>query len=322
MPKPKFHFNPKTLTYERIDNTIKHRIRKIGSHLFSGIVIGVICFLGLTLLVDSPKERMLRSENAQLEAQYELISNQLDAIQEVLSDMQQRDDNLYRVVVQAEPIPNEIRNSYSGSLSQYEDLRKKTNSELATSTTLKLNNIKRQVYVQSRSFDEIVEMAKNKEEMLLCIPAIQPVLNKDLKRLASGYGIRIDPIYKTPKMHSGMDFTGATDTEIYATGKGVVEFVGWKQGYGNAVVINHGFNYKTLYGHLNSFNVKKGNQVKRGDVIAFMGNTGKSTGTHLHYEVHYKGKPTNPTNYYFMDLSPEEYDNMVQLSSNYGNVFD
>jgi murein DD-endopeptidase MepM/ murein hydrolase activator NlpD len=320
MPKPKFHFNSKTLTYERIDNTIKHKISKIGSHLFSGIVIGIICFLGFTLLINSPKERMLRSEKAQLEAQYELINNQLDAIQEVLSDMQQRDDNLYRVVVQAEPIPIEIRNS--GSVSQYEDLRKKTNSEIAASTSLKLNNIKRQIYIQSRSFDEIVELAKNKEEMLLCIPAIQPVLNKDLKRLASGYGIRIDPIYKTPKMHSGMDFTGATNTEIYATGKGVVEFVGRKQGYGNIVIIDHGFNYKTLYAHLNGFKVKKGSQVKRGDVIAFMGSTGKSTGTHLHYEVHYKGKPTNPQNYYFMDLSPEEYDRMVQLSSNYGNVFD
>ncbi len=176
--------------------------------------------------------------------------------------------------------------------------------------------------MQSHSFDEIVDLAKNKEERLLCMPAIQPVLNKDLKRVASGYGMRIDPIYKTPKFHGGMDFTGALDTEIFATGKGVIEAAGWMQGYGNTVIVNHGFNYKTLYAHLNKFKVKKGAKVSRGDVIGFMGTTGKSTGVHLHYEVQYKGKQTNPQNYYFMDLSPEEYDQMVQLSSNYGHVFD
>ena len=321
MAKPKFHFNPKTLTYERIDNTIRHKIKRLGSHLITSVLSGLACFIAFVMLFDSPRERVLRSENAQLEAQYQFVNNQLDQIQDVLTDMQQRDDNLYRVVVQAEPISSTIRNARSES-SQYEDLRKKTNSELAVSTTKKLNSIRRQLYIQSHSFDEIVYLAKNKEERLLSMPAIQPVLNKDLKRLASGYGIRIDPIYKTPKLHTGMDFSGANNTEIYATGKGTVEFTGWVHGYGNTIIIDHGFNYKTLYGHLNKFKVKKGHKVNRGDIIAFMGSTGKSTGVHLHYEVHYRNKPVNPQNYYFMDLSPEEYDKMVQLSSNYGNVFD
>jgi murein DD-endopeptidase MepM/ murein hydrolase activator NlpD len=319
MSAPKFQFNPRTLTYERIDNTIRHKIKSLGSHMITSVLSGLACFVAFAMLFDSPRERILRSENAQLEAQYEFVNIQLDQIQEVLTDMQQRDDNLYRVVVQAEPIPTSIRNAETG---QYEDLRKKTNSELAVSTTKKLNNIKRQLYVQSHSFDEIVDLAKNKEEKLLCIPAIQPVLNKDLKRVASGYGIRIDPIYKTPKLHTGMDFTGSMNTEIYATGKGVVESIGWMQGYGNTVIINHGFNYKTLYAHLNGIKVKEGTKVNRGDVIAYMGTTGKSTGIHLHYEVHFRGQATNPQNYYFMDLNPEEYDKMVQLSSNYGNVFD
>lgn len=322
MAKPKFHFNPKTLTYERIDNTIRHKINRFGSHLVTSVVSGFACFVAFAMLLESPREKALRSENAQLEAQYEVLSSQIDVIQEVLTDMQQRDDNLYRVVVQADPNPYDIRNANSGMARQYEDLHKKTNSELAVSTSKKIDNICRQLYVQSRSFDEIVDMAKNKEEMLLCIPAIQPVLNKDLKRLASGYGVRIDPIYKTPKLHAGMDFSGTTNTEIYATGKGVVEFAGWRQGYGNTVIVDHGFEYKTLYAHLNGFKVKKGAKVNRGDVIAYMGNTGKSTGTHLHYEVQYKNRATNPQNYYFMDLNPEEYDKMVQLSSNYGNVFD
>ena len=321
MAKPKFHFNPKTLTYERIDNTIRHKIKKLGSHLITSVLSGLACFVAFAMLFDSPREKILRSENAQLEAQYEFLNNQLDQVQEVLTDMQQRDDNLYRVIVQAEPIASSIRSSISES-SLYRDLRKKTNSELAVFTTKKLNSIRRQLYMQSHSFDEIVDLAKNQEERLLCMPAIQPVLNKDLKQVASGYGMRVDPIYKTPKFHTGMDFTGALNTEIFATGKGVVEAVGWMQGYGNAVIIDHGFNYKTLYGHLNKFKVKKGAKVSRGDVIGFMGNTGKSIGTHLHYEVHYRGKPTNPQNYYSMDLGPEEYDKMVQLSSNYGHMFD
>ncbi|MDR1730143.1 MAG: M23 family metallopeptidase [Prevotellaceae bacterium] len=321
MAKAKFHFNPKTLTYERIDNTIRHKIKKLGSHLITSILSGLACFVAFAMLFESPREKMLRSENAQLEAQYEFLYSQLDQIQEVMTDMQQRDDNLYRVIVQAEPVASSIRNSITES-SSYRDLRRKTNSELAVSTTQKLSSIRRQLYVQSHSFDEIVDLAKNKEERLLCMPAIQPVLNKDLKRVASGYGTRIDPIYKTPKFHAGMDFTGAPDTEIFATGKGVVEAVGWMQGYGNTVIVNHGFNYKTLYAHLNKFKVKKGAKVNRGDVVGLMGNTGKSTGVHLHYEVQYKGKQTNPQNYYFMDLNPEEYDQMVQLSSNYGHVFD
>ncbi|HOI27440.1 MAG: M23 family metallopeptidase [Paludibacteraceae bacterium] len=321
MAKPKFHYNPITLTYERIDNTIKHKLKKIGSHAITSILSGLACFVAFVLLINSPRERILKSEKAQLEAQYEILNNQLDQVQETLTDIEQRDNNLYRVVVQADPIPSDIRNGNNQS-SRYEDLRKKTNSELAVITTKRIDQIRRQVYVQSNSFDEIVNMAKNKEEMLLCMPAIQPVLNKDLNRMASGYGIRIDPIYKTPKFHAGMDFSGDRGTEIYATGKGVIEFKGWKQGYGNAVIINHGFGYKTLYAHLDKFKLRQGARVNRGDVIAYMGNTGKSTGNHLHYEVHYKGKVTDPRNYYYLDLNPEEYDKMVQLSSNYGNVFD
>ena len=319
MAKQKFQFNPKTLTYERIDNTIRHKIKSIGSHAVTSVLSGLACFVIFVMLFDSPRERILRSQNAQLEAQYEIINHQMNQVQEVLTDMQQRDDNLYRVVVQAEPIPFSIRNAKFG---QYENLQKRTNSELAVSTTRKLDNIRRQLYIQSRSFDEIVDLARNKEERLLSMPAIQPVLNKDLKRVASGFGVRIDPVYKVPKMHTGMDFTGPLNTEIFATGKGVVESVGWMQGYGNTVIIDHGFNYKTLYAHLNKFNTRKGARVNRGDVIGFMGSTGKSTGIHLHYEVHHRGVPVNPQNYYFMDLNPEEYDRMVQLSSNYGHVFD
>jgi murein DD-endopeptidase MepM/ murein hydrolase activator NlpD len=320
--KPIFHFNPKTMTYQRIDNKIRYKIRQFGSYLLTSVLSGLACFVAFVMLFDSPREKILRSEKAQLEAQYEYVNKQLVQIQEVLTDIQQRDDNLYRVVVQSEPIPYEVRNLQYGTGVKYEDLRKRTSSDIAMSTTKQIDQIKRQLYEQSKSFDEIVESAKNKEERLLCTPAIQPVLNKDMKRMASGYGMRIDPIYKTPKFHAGMDFSGEHRAEIFATGKGVIEFTGWKQGYGNTVIIDHGFGYKTLYAHLDGFKLKRGNKVTRGDVIAYMGNTGKSTGTHLHYEVRYKDKVVDPRNFYFMDLSPEEYDKMVRLSSNNGNVFD
>lgn len=321
MAKPKFHYNPITLTYERVDNTIRHRLRKIGSHALTGLLVGLASFIAFVLFFPSPRERMLRSEKAELEANYKLLTNQLDQIQDVLTDIQQRDDNLYRVILSADPVGPEMRN-IANVETRYENFMKKSNSDVAVSIKKRVDKIRRQLYIQSASFDEIVNLAKNKEEMLQCTPAIQPVLNKDLKRMASGYGVRIDPIYKTPKFHAGMDFSGERGTEIYATAKGVLEFTGWKQGYGNCIIINHGFGYQTLYAHLDKIKLRNGAHVNRGDVIGYMGNTGKSTGNHLHYEVHYKGKVTDPRNYYYLDLNPDEYDKMVQLSSNYGNVFD
>ena len=321
MAKPIYHFDPKTMTYFRIDNKIQYRISNIISHLVSSVFAGLACFVLFVMLFESPNEKVLRSEKLELEAQYELLNSQIEEIQEVLTDIQQRDDNLYRVVVNADPVPSEAREIDKTSV-KYKDLREKTSSDIATLTTQKVDELRRKLYVQSKSFNEVFDAAKNHEERLLRTPSIQPVLNKDMKRMASGYGMRIDPIYKTPKFHAGMDFSGAHRSEIFATAKGTLTFVGWKQGYGNCMIIDHGFGYETLYAHLDGFKLKRGQQVNRGDVIGYMGNTCKSTGTHLHYEVHYKGKVTDPRNYYFQDLNPEEYDEMVRLTSNNGNVFD
>jgi len=236
--------------------------------------------------------------------------------------LQQRDDNLYRVIFQADPIPYSIRKSTSANSEFYKQLLTMTNSEIAVATTQKYNELKKQLYVQSKSYDELVKLASTQEEMLQCIPAIQPILNKDLTRTASGFGWRIDPIYRTRRFHEGMDFSAPVGTDIFATGNGTITKAGWQQGYGNAVVINHGFGYVTLYGHMHKILVKPGQKVKRGDIIGLVGSTGKSTGPHLHYEVHYKGQIMNPQNYYFLDLNPEEYDQMVQLSNNAGQMFD
>lgn len=323
MSKAKFQFNPKTLSYERIDNTIKHRFSFLFSHLVSGILVGLAFFVLFALFIHSPREKELINRNAEMEAQYELLTSQMDELQDVLTDIQQRDDQLYRVVVQADPVPNYIRRA-THSQSKYSEIREKTNSDIVAEATAKIDDLRRQVYIQSQSLDEVTNLARNKEDMLLCIPGIQPVKNKDLRRMASGFGHRIDPIYKTPKFHAGMDFSGEVGTEIYATGKATIEFKGWMQGYGNAIILNHGYGYKTLYGHLNGFvkSQKVGSQVNRGDVIAFMGNTGKSTGPHLHYEVHYRDKVTDPRNFYYIDLSPSEYDEMIQIISNNGTVYD
>lgn len=322
MAKKKYHFNPDTLSYEETDNTFLFIIKRLLLHLFSAISIGIVFFFIFISFIKSPEEVQLIQEKNRLQAQYKLLERNMNEVGDILEDLQQRDDNLYRVVFQADPIPYSVRKSVAGKSDYYAQLLTMTNSQIAVEATKKYDAIKKQLYIQSKSYDELVKLAGTQEEMLQCIPAIQPILNKDLNRTASGFGWRIDPIYRTRRFHAGMDFSAPIGTEIYATGNGTIRKSGWQQGYGNTVEVNHGFGYLTRYGHMQKVNVRVGQKVKRGDVIGFVGSTGKSTGPHLHYEVHYKGQVMNPQNYYFLDLSPEEYDQMVQLSNNAGQMFD
>ena len=322
MRKVYYVYNPQTQTYDRIYPTIRQRIRSILRRFFVGTGVGMAAFIVFLLVFGSPSEKELRKVNSQLVAQYNVLSHRLDEALEVMNDIQQRDDNLYRVIMQSEPVDPAIRQAGYGGTNRYEALVNLPNAELVVQTTQKLDVFDRQLYVQSKSFDDVVELLKNHEERILCVPAIQPISNKDLKQTASGYGTRIDPIYGAPKFHAGMDFSASPGTDVYATGNGVVEKAGWETGYGNTIVIDHGFGYKTLYAHLRSINVKRGVKVVRGEVIGGVGSTGKSTGPHLHYEVHLKGKVVNPVNYYFMDLSAEDYDKMIQIAANHGKVYD
>ena len=290
--------------------------------LFVGMGLGAGSFIILLLIFGSPSEKELRIENTRLLAQYNVLSHRLDEAMGVMQDIQQRDDNLYRVVLQADPVSDAVRKAGYGGTNRYEQLRDMANADLVINTTQKLDMLNRQLYIQSKSFDEVVDLCKSHDEMLKCIPAIQPVSNKDLKKTASGYGVRIDPIYKTTKFHAGMDFSASPGTPVYATGDGVVVKAGWETGYGNTIEVNHGFGYLTRYAHLSAYKVRPGQKVVRGEVIGAVGSTGKSTGPHLHYEVHVKGKVQNPVNYYFMDLSAEDYDKMIQIAANHGKVFD
>lgn len=322
MAKKKYIFNPETLNYEPVEYTFGYKIRRFLVHTFTGIMIGTLFFFVLALTLQSPEEKQLNDEKNKIEAQYQILERQFNEAQVVLNDLQERDNNLYRVVLQAEPIPFSVRRAIAANADYYHQLLNMTNSEIVVNTTKELNVLKKQLYLQSKSYDELILLAKNKETMLQHLPAIQPVLNKDLARMASGFGWRIDPIYHTQRFHEGMDFVAPTGTEIFATGNGTISRAGWEQGYGNCVKISHGFGYETLYAHMSKIKVRIGQRVKRGDVIGLVGNTGKSTAPHLHYEVHYKGQIMNPQNYYFLDLSPEEYDRMVQMSNNSGQLLD
>ena len=257
-----------------------------------------------------------------MQTQYEVLDLRLNNAMEILDDIQQRDENLYRAIFQAESIPESVRKSGFGGTNRYKHLMELSNAELVVSTTQKMDMLRKQLYIQSNSLEELIEIGKNQKERAKCIPAIQPISNKDLRQTASGYGMRIDPIYRTPRFHSGMDFSAKVGTDIYATGDGKVTMAGWKQGYGNCVMIDHGYGYQTLYGHMSKFKVRVGQKVKRGEVIGAVGNTGKSTGPHLHYEVIVRGRYDNPSKYYYMDLTPKEYDRMIQIADNHGQVMD
>jgi murein DD-endopeptidase MepM/ murein hydrolase activator NlpD len=315
-------YDPNSLSYEKFNPTFKDRLFSFMRHISTGLVLAAIFVFIFMRFFDSPLESQLRKENRLLQTQYEVLSVRINQAFDLLSSLQQRDENLYRAIFQAESIPESIRKSGFGGVNRYEHLMSLPNSELIVATTQKMDMLTKQLYVQSNSLEELVNMGKTQEERLKCIPAIQPVANKDLKRMASGYGMRIDPIYRTPKFHAGMDFTAKEGTDIYVTGNGTVTYVGWKQDYGNCVIVDHGFGYQTLYAHMSKFAARIGQKVGRGEIIGYVGNTGKSTGPHLHYEVIVRGRHDNPKNYYFMDLSPAEYEEMLRLAENHGQVMD
>lgn len=323
MSRTKYRFNTKTLSYEKIELGWKQRIFRASTFLIASLFMGFLIYVTAARLIDSPKEKLLKKENSQLKSQYQLLDSRMDQVTKVLADIQRRDDEIYRVIFEAEPIAKEIREAGFGGVNRYKNLDGYKNSDLIVESAKKLDQITKQLYIQSKSYDEVYQLATRKEKMLASIPAIQPVANKDLKRMASGYGMRMHPIYKRRKMHTGMDFSAVKGTEIYATGNGkVVHVERSRRGYGNHVIIDHGYGFKTLYAHMSKFDVRKGQEVQRGQIIGYIGNTGTSVAPHLHYEVIKNGEKVNPINYYFNDLTAEEYEKMIEVASQPTQSFD
>ncbi|MBE0648919.1 MAG: M23 family metallopeptidase [Bacteroidales bacterium] len=317
MSKVKYRFNKHSLTFDKVQTTLKKRLLVFLSHVSTGVVFAALILVVVYNFVDSPKEKAQKRELAQLQLQYDILNDQLDKFTTILVDLQERDDNIYRVIFESEPIPSTIRDAGIGGIDRYEKFMGYSNSEIIVETYKKMDKIKGQLYVQSKSLDEVFSMAKNKENMLASIPAIQPVSNKDLKRIGSYFGTRMDPFYKVKKFHEGVDFTAPTGTEIYAAGNGVITTAGRNfGGYGNQVVIDHDYSYTTLYAHMSKILVKNGEKVKRGQVIGLVGNTGKSTAPHLHYEIRKNGNAVNPIYFFYNDITPEQFELMLELSAN------
>jgi len=323
MAKVRYRFNAHTLSYDKIVISFKTRLKRFLALSSTTLVTSILIAIGILQFYESPRMRSLHKENERLLTQYELMYKDLTTIEKVLDEIEQRDNNLYRVIFESDPIPSTIRKAGFGGVNRYSKLESFDNSELVIKTAEKIDVLSKQAYIQAKSYDEVMKMAMNKEELVASMPAIMPISNKSLKSTASGWGYRIHPIYKIKQFHYGMDFTANIGTNVYATGDGVVKDVqSIGGGYGKWILIEHGFGYQTLYGHLNGFNVKIGDKVKRGSVIGFVGNSGTSTGPHVHYEVHRNGEPVNPQYYYFKDLNAQEYEKMVKISSTIGQTFD
>ncbi len=315
MGKVRYSFNTKSLTVEKVTITLWDKIKALLRIVLAGMVFSVIVLtLGYTFF-DSPKEKVLRREIDQYKIQYQIISDRMNLLASALDDIRERDDHIYRVIFEAEPIPRTVREAAFGGSDRYAQYRGFQNSQLISETMQRLDQLTRQLYVQSKSYDDVFEMAKNKSDMLASIPAIVP-LARGAERLVSGFGYRIHPIFKTRRMHTGVDFLAPTGTPIYATGNGVVVKAERNSyGYGRMVLVDHGYGYETLYAHLSQVQVKEGQEVKRGEVVGLVGNTGISSAPHLHYEVIRNGRKVNPINYFFNDLSPEEFEYIIEVAS-------
>lgn len=307
MAKAKYIFNRKTLSYEKVNHTFRDRVFRVLSYILICLSFSsVVLVIGFTV-IDSPKAKMLNRQIAQIQLKYDLLNIQLTRANKGVQTLQSRDNNIYRAALDADTIPLSVRQAGFGGADRYKDLQGYDNSELMTATAKKMDILVRELYVQSKSYDEIEKLEKNKTLMLACIPAIQPLDSKISKGIVAGFGWRIHPIYQTKEFHTGVDIAAPEGTPIYATGDGIVEKAdNLAEGYGNHVVINHGFGYETLYAHMSRMAVSVGQQVKRGQVIGYIGCTGVCTGDHVHYEVIKNGEKVNPIDYFF-NISPDEY---------------
>lgn len=323
MSKVKYRYNTKSLTYEKVEVKWSQRLGRFVSYLFTGFVFAVAAWFAGNFFLGTPGDKKSAREVEALKLQYKVLNSKMELLTGVLKDLEERDNNIYRVIFEAEPIPDEMRAAGYGGVDYYKKLEGFSTSELMIETTKRIDALSKRIYIQSKSFDEVIRMAGSKQQLINSIPAIMPVNNKNLRHQPGAFGYRTHPIYKTSEFHPGMDFACPQGTPIYATGDGVVERAdNMAQGYGNHVVISHGYGYQTLYGHMSKISCRAGQRVKRGELIGYVGSTGLSTAPHVHYEVMKNGEKMNPINYYYNDLTPEQYSQLIELASKTSQSFD
>lgn len=316
MKKIKYYYNTNTLRYEKLETPLRVRLLRIFGFIAASLVTaGLIAYVAFQF-IGSPKEKVLQQQNKVLRDEYKDIEKQLESVQNQMKELEKRDNDVYRAIFEANPIPDSARAKELEQKQEVAKVEKIKDHQLATSIRQTLEALKSRILAQKKSYTEVEELVKNKEELLARTPAIQPVANKDLNRIASGFGSRIDPVYKTVKFHYGLDFSAPQGTPIYSTADGTVTTAGSTgNGYGNHVIINHGYGYETLYGHMVRVKVNNGQKVKRGEVIGWVGSTGKSTGPHCHYEVHKNGEKLDPVYFFYNDLSPEQFDLLLKKAA-------
>lgn len=316
MKKVKYYYNTHTLRYEKLETPFRVRLLRVFSFLAVSFVTAAIIVAIAYRYFPSANEKILQQQNDDLRRAYAILDQQVRSLQQEMTELERRDNEVYRSIFEASPIPDSARLKQMENRKEIQLVSTMSENQLISAMTDQLNNLKLRVAFQERSYGDISNMIRNKEKLLAAIPAVQPVSNKQLTRIASGFGIRIDPVYKVTKMHAGLDFTAPQGTPIYATADGRIKFSGSSaSGYGNHVIIAHGYGYETLYGHMYRIKVKAGQTVKRGEVIGWVGNSGKSTGPHCHYEVHKNGNPVNPIYYFYNDLTPEQFDRLLKLAT-------
>lgn len=318
MAKVKYYYDSENLAYRKIKTKKRTKFGYAALFLLASVLFGFLSFVVLlnTPFFETPKDRLLTREIDNFKLQYAILNKKMDQVEEVLANVEDRDNHIYRTYFNTAPISEEQRKAGFGGVNRYQELEGYDNSELVVSTSKRMDVIAKELVIQSKSLDEILKLAKEKNKLLAAIPAIQPVKNEQMRQMASGFGYRTDPFTKVRKFHEGMDFSAKTGTPIYATGDGVVARAdNTASGYGNHIVIRHGYGYETLYGHLSRYNCRAGQSVKRGDVIGYVGSTGRSEAPHLHYEVHKGGEVVNPLNYYYGNISAAEYVAISKLAN-------
>lgn len=323
MRRIKYYYNPHSMRFEKLETPLRVRLLQLFGFIAASIVTGIIIVLIAFRYIDSPKEKLLRQENEDLKENYAVLVERAKQLELQMDELENRDNSVYRSIFEADPIPDSARVKEIEKKKEVKLVQSMGETELVKSMTTQLNELSMRVAYQTKSYVEIEDMVRNKEKLLAAIPAIQPVSNRDLNRIASGFGYRVDPVYKDTRMHKGLDFTAPIGTPIYATADGVVRESGFNTGgYGINVVIYHGYGYETLYAHMVRTKAKVGQRVKRGEVIGYVGNSGKSTGPHCHYEVHRNGVPVDPVYYFYNDLTPAQFDRLVKLAKSSNQSMD